>query len=70
MSIGDSMGGEVDYQNRGKITRVWISAIPVSNLDDAVECYSEVLALPIQLDSRENNWVELGWEESHGKTAP
>jgi predicted enzyme related to lactoylglutathione lyase len=69
MPIGDPMGGEADYQNRGKLTRVWISSIPVSNLDDAVEFYTEVLGLPKQLDSRENNWVELGWEEPHGKVA-
>jgi hypothetical protein len=35
-----------------------------------VEFYTEVLGLPNQLDPRENNWVELGREESHGKIAP
>jgi catechol 2,3-dioxygenase-like lactoylglutathione lyase family enzyme len=63
------MGGEADYQNRGRLTRVRISAIPVSKLDDAVEFYTEVLGLPKQLDSRESNWVELGWGEPHGKVA-
>jgi catechol 2,3-dioxygenase-like lactoylglutathione lyase family enzyme len=67
--MGDPMGGEADYQNRGKITRVWMTAIPVSNLDDAVEFYNEVLGLPIQLDSRENNWVEFGPEEPLSKIA-
>ncbi len=70
MPIGDPMGGNAEYGGWGKFTRVWISAIQVSNLDDAVECYGEVLALPIQLNYKQNNWMELGREESHGKTAP
>jgi catechol 2,3-dioxygenase-like lactoylglutathione lyase family enzyme len=69
MPIGDPMGGEVDYQNRGKITRVWITAIPVSNLDDAVEFYDEMLGFPVLLDSRENNWVEFGNDDPLGKIA-
>lgn len=69
MPIGDPMGGEVDYQERGKITRVWISTIPVSNLDGAIEFYEEVLGLPVLLDSRENNWVEFGKDDPLGKLA-
>ncbi len=69
MPIGDPMGGESDYQNRGRITRVWITAIPVSDLDGAVEFYSEVIGLPVLLDSRENNWVELGRDDPLGKIA-
>ena len=63
------MGGQADYQERGKITRVWMTTIPVSNLGDAVKFYNKLLGLPIQLDSRENNWVELGPEEPLGKIA-
>jgi catechol 2,3-dioxygenase-like lactoylglutathione lyase family enzyme len=69
MPIGDPMGGEVGVLDKGKLTRVWISAVPVSNLDDALEFYRDVLELRIQLDSRENNWIELGREEPHEKLA-
>lgn len=69
MPIGDPMGGEVDRLDKGKLTRVWMTAVPVSNLNDALEFYAEVLGLPVQLDSRENNWIELGREEPHEKLA-
>jgi len=63
------MGGEVGVLDKGKLTRVWISSVPVSNLDDALEFYGDVLGLSVQLDSRENNWIELGREEPHEKLA-
>jgi catechol 2,3-dioxygenase-like lactoylglutathione lyase family enzyme len=69
MPIGDPMGGEVGVLDKGKLTRVWISSVPVSNLDDALEFYGDVLGLSVQLDSRENNWIELGREEPHEKLA-
>ena len=69
MPIGDPMGGEVGVLDKGKLTRVWISSVPVSNLDDALEFYGDVLGLSVQLDSSENNWIELGREEPHEKLA-
>ncbi len=46
-----------------------MTAVPVSDLNDALEFYAEVLGLSVQLDSRENNWIELGREEPHEKLA-
>ncbi|MBC7107233.1 MAG: VOC family protein [Methanomassiliicoccales archaeon] len=69
MPLGDPMGGDSDYQNKGKITRVWMTCIPVSDLATALFFYSEVLGLEIALDERSRNWVELGPAEPMGKIA-
>ena len=69
MPIGDPMGGETDRLDKGMLTRIWMTAVPVSNLNDALGFYTEVLGLPVQLDSRGNNWVELGRDEPHEKLA-
>lgn len=63
------MGGEAPEVGRGGLVRVWMTAVPVSDLDRAVEFYCKVLGLQVQLDSRDNNWVELGPEEPLGKVA-
>jgi catechol 2,3-dioxygenase-like lactoylglutathione lyase family enzyme len=69
MPLGDPMGG--DYQDDGKGTPsgVWIVSIPVSNLDVATDFYSRVVGLDVILDEPDNNWVELGSEESLGNIA-
>ncbi|MDH7507801.1 MAG: VOC family protein [Methanomassiliicoccales archaeon] len=69
MPLGDPMGGDSDYQNKGKITRVWMTRIPVRDLSSALFFYSEVLGLDIALDRRSENWVELGPAEPMGKIA-
>lgn len=48
---------------------VWMVSIPVSDLDEAVYFYNEVLGLSIALDERKNNWVEMGDVEEGGLIA-
>lgn len=51
----------------GRITRVWLSMIEVSNLDKAVDFYHDILSLPIALDARAFNHVEVGPDEPLAK---
>ncbi|TET11701.1 MAG: VOC family protein [Candidatus Thorarchaeota archaeon] len=51
----------------GKITRIWLTIIEVSDMDKAVEFYHNVLGLPIALDARAFNHVEVGPEEPLAK---
>ncbi len=53
--------------NAGKITRVWLTMIRVSDLDKAVKFYTETLALPVVLDARRFNHVEVGPNEPLAK---
>ncbi|MFP4545229.1 MAG: VOC family protein [Methanomassiliicoccales archaeon] len=66
MPLGDPMGGEYEYGEEGTVKGIWISAVPVSDLDQATEFFNQVLGLEILLDARENNWVELGVEGPSG----
>ena len=52
---------------RGKITRIWLAMIEVSDMDKAVEFYHDILGLPIALDAREFNHVEVGPDEPLAK---
>ncbi len=63
------MGGEGEPERKGRLVRVWIAAVPVSNLEAAVEFYADVLGFPLQLDERARNWVEVGPGEPLGKIA-
>ena len=63
------MGGEHEYGDVGRLSGIWIASVPVSDLDRAMEFYVRVLGLSLALDSRENNWVELGREDSLGNIA-
>ena len=47
----------------GKITRLWLTMIRVLDMDRAVKFYTEMLALPVVLDARRFNHVEVGPEE-------
>ena len=67
MPIGDPMGGNETLRDKGKLTRVWMTAIPVSDLDAALEFYMEALGL--ELLRRDGNWAELGPDEPLGKVA-
>lgn len=51
----------------GKITRVWLAMIPVSDLDKALEFYNQTLGLAIALDAREFDHAEVGPEEPLAK---
>jgi len=52
---------------KGKITRIWLSMIKVSDFDRAVTFYHETLGLPIALDARAFNHIELGPHEPLAK---
>ncbi|MHA1925696.1 MAG: VOC family protein [Candidatus Thorarchaeota archaeon] len=50
-----------------RITRLWLAMIEVSNMDKAVEFYNTNLGLPIALDARAFNHVEVGPSEPLAK---
>jgi len=51
----------------GKITRVWLTMIRVSDMDRALQFYNEILGLPTQLDARVFNHAEVGQDEPFAK---
>ncbi len=51
----------------GKITRIWLAMIEVPDMDKAVEFYHNILGLPIALDARAFNHVEVGPDEPLAK---
>lgn len=51
----------------GKITRLWLTMIHVSDMERALKFYSETLGLPIALDARMFNHAEVGPEEPLAK---
>ena len=51
----------------GKITRIWLAMIELSDMDKAVEFYNDILGLPIALDARAFNHVEVGPDEPLAK---
>jgi catechol 2,3-dioxygenase-like lactoylglutathione lyase family enzyme len=67
MPIGDPMGGEDPIQDKGRLTRVWMAAVPVRDLDRALEFYTEALGL--ELRRRDGEWAELGPTGPLGKIA-
>lgn len=52
---------------KGKITRVWLSMITVSDLEQALTFYRDVLGLPLALDGRQFNHIEVGPDEPLAK---
>ena len=54
-------------QSAGRITRLWLGMVEVSDLDQALQFYNEVLGLPIALDARTFDHAELGPEEPLAK---
>jgi catechol 2,3-dioxygenase-like lactoylglutathione lyase family enzyme len=65
MPIGDPMGDQEPLHQKGHLTRVWMAAVPVSDLDVALDFYMEALGL--ELRRRDGNWAELGPNEPLGK---
>jgi len=51
----------------GKITRIWLTMIEVSDMDKAIEFYHNTLGLPIALDARAFNHIEVGPDEPLAK---
>ena len=52
---------------KGKITRLWLSIVKVSDLEKAIIFYQEILGLPLALDARMFNHVEVGPQEPLAK---
>ena len=59
--------GENMNENKGKITRLWLTMIRVSNIEQALKFYSETLGLQIALDARMFNHAEVGPAEPLAK---
>ncbi len=54
-------------ENRGRITRVWLTMISVSDMQRALEFYSKTLGLRVALDARTFNHAEVGPDEPLAK---
>jgi predicted enzyme related to lactoylglutathione lyase len=50
-------------QQKGRITRLWLTMIHVSDMDKALKFYNETLGLPIALTAKEFNHAEVGPDE-------
>ncbi|MFW9955902.1 MAG: VOC family protein, partial [Candidatus Thorarchaeota archaeon] len=51
----------------GRITRLWLAMIGVSDINAAIEFYRDVLGLPVALDARGFGHAELGPAEPMSK---
>lgn len=69
MPIGDPMGGDTQYDNRGFLLGVSAVAVPVKDLAMAVAFYEGTLGLTIQRNATAENWVELGPGGALGRIA-
>jgi catechol 2,3-dioxygenase-like lactoylglutathione lyase family enzyme len=69
MPLGDPMSEGDSYLMRGNVLRVWLASIPVSDLEQAADFYTQVLGLKLQLKSAENQWAEVGPDEPSSKIA-
>lgn len=54
-------------ENTGRITRLWLAMIPVSDMERALKFYNETLGLRIALDARAFNHAEVGPDEPLAK---
>jgi len=54
-------------EKTGRITRLWLTMIHVSDMEKALKFYQETLGLPIALDARKFNHAEVGPHEPLAK---
>lgn len=54
-------------EKTGRITRLWLTMINVSDMDRALEFYHQILGLPIALVAQMFNHAEVGPEEPLAK---
>ena len=54
-------------EKTGRITRLWLTMIRVSDMDRALRFYNEILGLPTKLDARKFSHVEVGPDEPLAK---
>ena len=52
---------------KGRITRLWLTMIKVSDITTALNFYSKILELPVALDARKFNHAEVGPNEPFTK---
>ncbi|MHA1960305.1 MAG: VOC family protein [Candidatus Thorarchaeota archaeon] len=51
----------------GRITRLWLTVIDVSDLEESLKFYHDILGLPIALDAKAFNHAEVGPDEPLAK---
>ena len=54
-------------RGKGRLTRLWLTMIRVSDMDRALRFYTDVLDLPVALDARGFNHTEVGPDEPLAK---
>jgi len=54
-------------EEKGRITRLWLTIIRVSDMDRALRFYNKILGLPMALDARVFNHAEVGPDEPLAK---
>ena len=54
-------------EGKGRITRLWLTMIRVSDMEKAIRFYGEVLGLSVALEARAFNHVEFGPDEPLAK---
>lgn len=54
-------------EKTGRITRVWLVMVPVSDMGRSLKFYNETLGLQVALESREFNHAEVGPDEPLAK---
>ena len=52
---------------KGRITRLWLTMIRVSDITRALNFYNDILGLPIALEARKFNHAEVGPKEPLAK---
>ena len=57
----------MNEEGAGRITRVWLAMIPVSDMDRALKFYNQTLGLAIALDARQFDHAEVGPDEPLAK---
>jgi len=54
-------------ERSGRITRLWLTMVRVSDMDRALKFYSQKLGLPVALEARKFNHAEVGPDEPMAK---
>ena len=52
---------------KGRITRLWLTMIQVSDITRALDFYNKILGLPVALEARKFNHAEVGPKEPLAK---
>ncbi len=63
MPLGDPMGGQAPEQQRGNLLKIGQVWVPVSDMPQAIELYTEVLGLTLVANHEDKGYVEIGAAE-------